>query len=279
MPQLEAAAATMIRRTVVAHGGERTVQSPNGQATENGVLPVSPRPGGIRRRILAVDDEPAILRLVTRALEERYAVRCAQSAAATRRLLQEGMPDLLILDVMLGEDSGLAVLSEFRRQSDAPVLLITGHGSEAMAIQALDLRANGYLPKPFSLQVLRGRVAMLLAEGPRLEHLAERARLLIEESSTAILSAGDLATRLGVKPRHLLIAFRTRFGRTPMQYLREFRLRQAKELLLSTNLPIATISQRVKFHEVSYFNRAFKLSVGCTPGEFRRTHILPAPPS
>jgi len=115
--------------------------------------------GDIPRRILVVDDEPAILKLVTLALEGRYEVRCAQSAAATRRLLQEGMPDLLILDVVLGEDDGLALLGEFRRRSDAPVVLITGHGSEAMAVQALDLRANAYLPKPFSLQVLRARRA------------------------------------------------------------------------------------------------------------------------
>lgn len=233
--------------------------------------------GDIPRRILVVDDEPAILKLVTLALEGRYEVRCAQSGAETRRLLQEGMPDLLILDVVLGEEDGLALLGEFRRQSDAPVLLITGYGSEAVAIQALDLRANAYLPKPFSLQVLRARVALLLAEGPRSEHMAERARALIEETATETLSAGDIAKQLGVKPRHLLTAFRTRFGRTPMQYLREFRLRLAQQLLLTTRLPIATISRRARFRDVTYFNRAFKQSIGCTPGEFRRTHIPPDP--
>ena len=109
--------------------------------------------------------------------------------------------------------------------------------------------------------------------------MAERARVLIEETATEILSAGDVAKQLGVNPRHLLTAFRTRFGRTPMQYFREFRLRQAQQLLLTTSLPIATISRRVRFREVTYFNRAFKQSVGCTPGEFRRTHILPDPSS
>jgi two-component system, response regulator YesN len=254
------------------------MRSSSRRATERGLLPVSLPTGGVRRRILVVDDEPAILSLVARALEGRYEVRCAESAAATRCLLHEGLPDLLILDVMLGEDNGLTLLSEFRRQSDAPVVLITGHGSEVMAVQALDLRANAYLTKPFSLQALRGRVAMLLAEGPRPEHVAERARGLIEETVTGPLSAGGLAMQLGVTPRHLLIAFRARFGRTPMQYFWEFRLRRAQELLLTTSSAIATISNEVGFREVSYFNRAFKQSVGCTPGEFRRTHFLPDPP-
>jgi YesN/AraC family two-component response regulator len=220
-----------------------------------------------------VDDDPGILQGLRLALRQRYDLHTATSAAEARSLLQTLRPALLILDVKLPDDDGLNLLAEFRRLSDAPVLMMTGHGSEAVAARALRLRASGYLSKPFTMTAVRTEAARLLAEGPRAEHVAERAQALIEEIYAEPVSAEEIAERLGVKPRHLMEAFSARFGRTPMQCLREVRLRRAQELLLSTDLPISEVAVRTGFRDATYFDRFFKEQVGIPPGEFRRTRL------
>ncbi len=228
--------------------------------------------------ILAVDDDPDIRQAISLALHDRYAVHVAATAKEARALLATIRPDLLILDVQLEDDDGLNVLAEFRKGSSVPVLMITGHGSEAVAAQAVNLRASAYLVKPFTLEALQGQIMKLLAEGPRPEHVAERARDLLDDIYAEQVGAEQIAERLGVKPRHLLGAFGDRFGRTPMQYLREVRIRRAQELLLSTPLPVSDIAVQTGFRDVTYFDRVFKQQVGLSPGEFRRTHILSPPP-
>ncbi len=223
--------------------------------------------------IIGVDDDPAIRKLFVLALHKQYAVHAAADATAARALLGRLVPDLLILDLKLGDDDGLSLLAEFRQRSVAPVLIITGHGSEAAAIRALHLRANAYLPKPVSLTTLRVEVARLLGEGPRPEHLAERAAEIVDSLIAEPVSAADLAARSAVKPRRLREAFQKRYGCTPMQYLRRRRLETARRLLVTTDLPVALIASRTGFQAVAYFDRAFRREWGLTPGEFRRTHV------
>jgi AraC-like DNA-binding protein len=187
----------------------------------------------------------------------------------------------VILDVHLGDADGLQLLAEVRGQSARPVLIITGQGSEEIAGRAVRLRANDYLPKPFTPSELQARVGALLATGPRPEHLAERARTLIDSLLRQQVSATDLAERLDVKPRRLLRVFRDRFGRTPMEYLREARLLRVQELLLTTDWPISQIAAEVGFRYASYFDRASVREFSMPPAELRHSHqgsTMPASP-
>jgi YesN/AraC family two-component response regulator len=224
--------------------------------------------------ILVVDDEPSVLKLIGTILKGQYALHTARSIPEARRILDEVLPDLMILDVRLEEGDGLEVLAAFRKQSAAPVLVVTGFGSEEVAARAIELNANGYLRKPFTPEQFRSRVASLLAEGPRVAHVAERAREIIEGLAEQSVSAGEIAEMLGISPRQLNAAFLARFGRTPLQYLREVRMRVARQLLVTTKLPIAEIAARSGFREASYFDRFFKREHGMTPAEFRRTRVL-----
>lgn len=227
-----------------------------------------------RYLVLAVDDEPEILTAIVSALEGSCAVYTARSGAEARAVLAQCQPDLLILDVRLSDVDGLHLLAEVRRRSAVPALIITGQGGEEVAVRAIRHRANDYLSKPFTPSELRERVEALLAAGPTPEHLAERARSLIDSLLRQQVSAADLAERLGVEPRRLLRVFRERFGRTPIAYLREARLQRAQELLLTTSLGVAQIAAEVGFRYPSYFGRAFQEEYGMTPLEFRRTHRL-----
>jgi YesN/AraC family two-component response regulator len=228
-------------------------------------------PSGRLRTIVVVDDEAACVKLIAATLARRYRVHGALTVTEARETLQRVTPDLLILDVRLGDDDGLDLLAEVRRTSGVPVLLITGFGDESVAARALDLGVTGYLRKPFDLGGLRTKIDTLLAEGPQVESLAERARSVIDRIAAEPVTAAELAERLEAKPEHLMAAFREQNGRTPMQYLRAVRLARAQELLRTTSLPVSDIAARVGFREISYFDRSFKRQYGIAPLEFRKS--------
>src|SRR5919107_4704850 len=109
-------------------------------------------------RLLIVDDEEAARYGMRRALGGfGYEIKEAESVEAARQVMKEWRPDLLLLDVNLPGASGLEFLSELKEANgDAPlVILITAHGSERMAVEAIKSGAHDYLSKPFELDDLR----------------------------------------------------------------------------------------------------------------------------
>ena len=118
----------------------------------------APAPSAIRRRILLVDDEESIRRLLSRMLETAYDVEAAPDGEAALRLLREpgAQYDLLISDLNMPGMDGLTLIREVRRvDATLPTIVITGYSSESSAIDALNLGVAGYLTKPFgTTQVL-----------------------------------------------------------------------------------------------------------------------------
>jgi two-component system nitrogen regulation response regulator NtrX len=115
------------------------------------------------KTILLVDDEPAARYALRRALESRYRVVEADSAATARTLCTGQEPDLLLLDVVMPDEDGLSFLKWLREQrSELPVLMISALDTAKTAVEALQLGASDYLVKGFELEELRQRVANLL---------------------------------------------------------------------------------------------------------------------
>jgi DNA-binding NtrC family response regulator len=115
------------------------------------------------KTVLIVDDEPASRYALRRALENRYQIAEADSAAAARSALTAEKPDLLLLDVVLPGEDGLSFLKWLRGQGhDLPVLMVSALDTAKTAVEALQLGAADYLVKGFDLEELRQRVANLL---------------------------------------------------------------------------------------------------------------------
>ena len=115
------------------------------------------------KMVLIVDDEPASRYGLRRALESRYRIVEADSAAAARSALATEKPDLLLLDVILPGEDGISFLRWLRQQGqDVPVLMVSALDTAKMAVEALQLGAADYLVKGFELDELRQRVANLL---------------------------------------------------------------------------------------------------------------------
>ncbi len=123
------------------------------------------------QKILIIDDEESILESLADILEdEGYRVVTAASATQGKRILQEENPDLLILDVWLPDTDGLELLRSLRQEVPGlPVIIISGHGTVEMAVEAIKLGAFDFLEKPLSYD----RVVVTVANALRFRALEE----------------------------------------------------------------------------------------------------------
>jgi DNA-binding response OmpR family regulator len=115
-------------------------------------------------RILVVEDEPAILRgLVDNLTLEGHDVVAASDGVMGYRMVQQGQPDLLVLDLMMPRMSGYELCRKLRADGvRIPILILSARGEEADRILGLDIGADDYMSKPFSIRELIARVRALL---------------------------------------------------------------------------------------------------------------------
>jgi len=121
-------------------------------------------------RILVIDDEPEIVRGIEDNLKfEGYQTLAATNGETGLALACQEAPDLILLDIMMPRLSGWDVCRELRRRGiDVPVIMLTARAEEADRVQGLELGADDYITKPFSVRELMARVhAVLRRPGPR----------------------------------------------------------------------------------------------------------------
>jgi DNA-binding response OmpR family regulator len=110
-------------------------------------------------RILVIEDDEAIGRLVRMALErDGQDVVHAMTAAQGMGFLEEWAPDVVILDIMLPDTSGLDVARKIRESSDVPIVMLTAKGEDSDKVAGLDIGADDYIVKPFSVSELAARI-------------------------------------------------------------------------------------------------------------------------
>ncbi|HEY3335617.1 MAG TPA: response regulator transcription factor, partial [Candidatus Limnocylindrales bacterium] len=130
--------------------------------------------------ILVVDDDPKIVALVRMYLErERYPVVTAGDGRTALRLIEEAAPRLVVLDLMIPEIDGLAVIRRARELGDVPILVLSARGAVGDRILGLSEGADDYLPKPFSPAELVVRVRTILRRVDRREGAAGTGSLLV----------------------------------------------------------------------------------------------------
>ncbi|HEU4600221.1 MAG TPA: response regulator transcription factor [Solirubrobacterales bacterium] len=114
-------------------------------------------------RILLVDDEQSIQTLLSYPLrKDGYHVTSALDGSEALRRFEEGRFDLVILDVMLPRMGGVEVCRQLRSQSQVPIIMLTAKGSETDKVAGLEIGADDYITKPFSMREFRSRVKAAL---------------------------------------------------------------------------------------------------------------------
>jgi len=114
------------------------------------------------KTILVVDDEPKITRLVSDYLERAgFSVRAAHDGRTALLLARTEKPDLIVLDLGLPQMDGLDFTREFRKSSNAPIIMLTARSEESDKLIGLELGADDYITKPFSPKELVARVRVV----------------------------------------------------------------------------------------------------------------------
>jgi len=143
------------------------------------------------QRILVVDDEPAVTELLAYNLRKaHYDVLIAADGRQALHLAHAGTPDLILLDLMLPGVDGLDVCREIRRTSQVPIIILTAQGEEVDRVVGLELGADDYICKPFSVRELMARIKAVL-----------RRTSSVSNESAARISSGPSHLRLDVERR------------------------------------------------------------------------------
>jgi DNA-binding response OmpR family regulator len=118
-------------------------------------------------RILVVDDEPAVTDLLAYNLRKAlYDVSITADGREALRLAGEFQPDLILLDLIIPEVDGLDVCRALRKTSNVPIIMITARGEETDRVVGLELGADDYVTKPFSVREPMARVKAVLRRAP-----------------------------------------------------------------------------------------------------------------
>lgn len=146
-------------------------------------------------RVLVVDDHRETRQLVTRHLAvASNGVRAVSSCEEARVALADGAFDVMVLDVMLPDGSGIELCARLREEGvETPILLLTARGEVRSRVAGLDAGADDYLGKPFALSELRARVTALARRGPHLrERVVKLGSLLVDLEARRVELDGKL---------------------------------------------------------------------------------------
>lgn len=121
----------------------------------------------VRRRILVVDDEPQITRVLRRSLTSQgFDVRTAADGDAALDLFNDWSPDLVVTDLSMPGMDGLELCRRLRAASEVPIIVLSVRGEENIKVRALDLGADDYVAKPFGMDELLARIRAALRRAP-----------------------------------------------------------------------------------------------------------------
>lgn len=153
------------------------------------------------KRILVVDDEPPIQRILRRNLiVSGYEVLVAEDGKQALEIVRMHQPDLILLDLWLpGEIDGLGVCMQVRQWTQVPIIILSARTEEKQKVQALDLGADDYLTKPFSNEELLARVRACLrrAGSPSEAESATQPEMLVSEDGYISMNLRRRQVRTG----------------------------------------------------------------------------------
>ena len=265
--------------------------------------------------VLVVDDDPGVGEAISSALGASYRVQTATTAMAALEAISSVPFDLVFLDHRLPDLPGTDVLRVIKRFFPSTlVILITGYGTEDVAVDAFRGGARDYLKKPFSYQELHQRIAPLLAlrrksaerrqnpflrvaglpdspepngDDPETTHRARailRAVRYIDEHLEESLRLAEVARVAGMSKFHFCRRFHAYTGQHFREFLARRRIERAKELMKQQGRSLTDIFRDVGFKDMTHFGRVFKRFEAQLPSEFRRRarggtpESIPSPP-
>lgn len=244
--------------------------------------------------ILVVDDDESLCQYLSEQLSADYNVITAHSGNSAWQTILSKRPDAVVTDIRMPDGDGLELCKRIKSNPETdttPVILLTSENSDRAQIHSLNLQVDHFISKPFNLLLLKSAIAQVIrvrenlmgrirrteigydysamtidnAEEKLYVRINEALRRHLDDSSFGV---NELAAEVGISRVHLNRKLKERYGITPNNFIRSFRLKQAAYLLAGNKVNISEIAYRVGFSSHSHFSNTFHEFFGMTPKEF-----------
>lgn len=227
-----------------------------------------------------IDDEPAMSTIITEYIKQKQLpiniIGCARNGIEGYNLIMKHKPQFVFCDVQLPDILGFEIIEKVQAEglTDINFIIITGYNLFEYAQSALRLGAKDILLKPLNLEQFHKTVAANLGFEHTSNYLVNQLLLYINDHYTEEITLNDASKELFVTPQHLSKIFKNEMGITFIKYLNNVRINHAKDLLLSTSIPIQEIALKTGYHNLNNFYVQFKKITGETPSSFQKQSVF-----
>lgn len=243
--------------------------------------------------LLIVDDNQEMVQFLATHFVDKFNLLCAADGSEALELLKVNVVNLIISDWMMPKMDGLSFCKELRANpliSHIPFILLTAKTDLKAKIEGMDIGADLYIEKPFSLQYLESCIKNLMemrlmlrqkfskmplvplhtiAGNSADEEFLNKMNELIEQNfSNADLSVDFLAEKMCISRSSLFAKIKALANVTPNELIQVVRLKKAAALLMEKRYRISEVCYMVGFNNPSYFTKCFQKQFGVKPGEF-----------
>lgn len=248
---------------------------------------------GNRPKVLLVEDNPDMLHFLENILQEKYRVIKATNGKEGLKKARGQSFDLIVSDVMMPEMDGISFCEKIKKDfatSHIPVILITAKVLEESKLSGYLKGADDYITKPFNPELLLIRIENLLQQrdqlravfnkefmlAPKTEvlespdeiFLNKLVELINENLSETEFNVETMCKSMHLSHMHFIRKVKQLTGKKPIDLLKSFRMKKARDLLAQNKLTIAEVAYKVGFDLPNSFSRAFKKEFKQTPTEF-----------
>ncbi len=255
-------------------------------------------------KILMIDDNDEVRSFITDYLKTDYKIVEATDGFRGWEIATADLPDLIITDIMMPGMDGFELCNKLKRDertSHIPVIMLTARAMSIDRLEGLQTGADDYIIKPFSMEELSVRIRNLLEQREKLKekyaslimlNLGEMTVTTLDDQflkkATSIISenlhdfrfdVSALQDKMNMSSSNLYRKIKALTGDSPVQLLRNMRLKLAADLIQKNNQSITEVMLQVGFSNLSYFSRSFKSFYGVTPKVFQKSRPRKAKPS
>lgn len=278
--------------SVPGHGASFTLTLPvngdNETVSADGTLHAAPG----KPAALIVDDNRSIAAFIASVLSEDFACTIADNGRSGLTMAATVRPAVIIADEMMPVMTGLDMTRRLRRNpatANIPVLILTAKDSPATYAASLEAGADSFMAKPFETRALLAKVRQLVATlrtreapaeveeeasdeaaavGADQKRLAAITAVIEANISNPDLSVAYVCDKTAISSKTLYRLVKKYTGVSPLDYIRQTRLRQAAALFDQGSFSVSEVMYMVGFSSSSYFSKCFAQQFGCTPGKY-----------